>query len=110
MQCPAMICRSLVGHTEWSLASARPRYLLAEQAAQHPKLPAAAVDAIRLAAGVVVADINEHQLQYAHMRHDMLAAAWLDVVMVLFASNAMSLELRSLLHVCSTPLKTQGPC
>ena len=74
MQCPAMICRSLVGHSEWSLSSARPRYLLAEQAAQHPKLPAAAVDAIRLAAGVVVADINEHQLQHAHMRHDTLSA------------------------------------
>jgi hypothetical protein len=51
------------------MSSVRTPHLLAEQAPQHPKLPAAAVNAIRLAAGVVVADVDKHQLQDAHLRH-----------------------------------------
>ena len=40
-------------------------HLLAQQAAQHSELPAAAVHIVRLAAGVVVADVDQHQLRHA---------------------------------------------
>ena len=76
------------------------QHLLAEQAAQNPKLPAAAVDAIRLAAGMVVADIDEHQLQHAHTRHNIPAERYWAQVMVLFTYNALAFTSRSLLHVC----------
>jgi hypothetical protein len=57
-------------------------HLLAEQAAQNSKLSAAAVDAISLAAGVVVADIDEHQLQHAHTRHTLLRPSTLSATLL----------------------------